>query len=232
VPKACCPKAVNQSIEDVTLFFKWALRQYSQQRLTGSITSAKQDVMKIYTGSGDRGKTSLFSGERVAKNNLRTEAYGDLDELNSCLGTLTAALAESHESVAEIRQIQSDLFHIGACLATTPGSPSAAALEAFDEQKSRYLETAIDRMDQHLPPLKGFILPGGRMTAALAHVARTVCRRAERHVVGLSEDKTTDQTPNAYQAVLVYLNRLSDYLFVLARYCNHLAGETDILWSK
>jgi cob(I)alamin adenosyltransferase len=188
--------------------------------------------MKIYTGSGDRGKTSLFSGERVAKNNLRTEAYGDLDELNSCLGTLTAALAESHESVAEIRQIQSDLFHIGACLATTPGSPSAAALEAFDEQKSRYLETAIDRMDQHLPPLKGFILPGGRMTAALAHVARTVCRRAERHVVGLSEDKTTGQTPDAYQAILVYLNRLSDYLFVLARYCNHLAGEMDVLWKK
>ena len=188
--------------------------------------------MKIYTGSGDRGKTSLFSGERVAKNNLRTEAYGNLDELNSCLGALTAALEESHESIAEIRQIQSDLFHIGACLATTPGSPSAAALEPFHEQKSRYLETAIDRMDQHLPPLKGFILPGGRMPAALAHVARTVCRRAERHVVGLSEDKTTGQTPDAYQAVLVYLNRLSGYLFVLARYCNHLHGEVDILWSK
>ena len=185
--------------------------------------------MKIYTGSGDRGKTSLFSGERVAKNNLRTEAYGDLDELNSCLGALTAALEESHESVAEIRQIQSDLFHIGACLATTPGSPSAAALEAFDEQKSRSLETAIDRMDQYLPQLKGFILPGGRMTSALAHVARTVCRRAERHVVGLSE---SGQRPDAYQPVLVYLNRLSDYLFVLARYCNHLAGEEDILWKK
>ena len=188
--------------------------------------------MKIYTGSGDRGKTSLFSGERVAKNNLRTEAYGDLDELNSCLGALTAALEESHESIAEIRQIQSDLFHIGACLATTPGSPSAAALEPFDGQKSLYLETAIDRMDQNLPPLKGFIRPGGRMPAALAHVARTVCRRAERHTVGLSEDKTTGQTPDAYQAVLVYLNRLSDYLFVLARYCNHLAGEADILWKK
>jgi cob(I)alamin adenosyltransferase len=224
--------AVNQSIEDVTLFFKWALWHSSQRRLTGSTTCAKQDVMKIYTGSGDRGKTSLFSGERVAKNNLRTEAYGDLDELNSCLGALTAALGESHQSIAEIRQIQSDLFHIGARLATTPGSPSAAALDAFDEQKSRYLETAIDRMDEHLPPLKGFILPGGRMTAALAHVARTVCRRAERQVVGLSEDKTTGQTPDAYQAVLVYLNRLSDYLFVLARHCNHLAGETDILWTK
>ncbi|MGD2010808.1 MAG: cob(I)yrinic acid a,c-diamide adenosyltransferase [Desulfobacterales bacterium] len=188
--------------------------------------------MKIYTGSGDRGKTSLFSGERVAKNNRRTEAYCDIDELNSCLGALTAVMEDSHESVAEIRHIQSDLFHIGACLATTPGSPSAAALEPFDEQRSRYLETAIDRMDQHLPPLKGFILPGGRMTAALAHVARTVCRRAERHVVSLSEDKTNGQTPDGYQGVLVYLNRLSDYLFVLARYCNHLAGEADVLWKK
>jgi cob(I)alamin adenosyltransferase len=188
--------------------------------------------MKIYTGSGDRGKTSLFSGERVGKNNVRTEAYGEVDELNSCLGVLTAAMEESHESVSEIRRIQSDLFHIGACLATTPGSPLAAALDPFDEQKSRYLETAIDRMEQHLPPLKGFILPAGSMTAALAHVARTVCRRAERHVVGLSEGKTTGQTPDAYQAVLVYLNRLSDYLFVLARYCNHLAGEADVLWKK
>ena len=187
--------------------------------------------MKIYTGSGDRGKTSLFSGERVAKNNVRTEAYGEVDELNSCLGALTAAMEENHESVSEIRRIQSDLFHIGACLATTPGSPSAAALEAFDEQKSRYLETAIDRMDQHLPPLKGFILPGGRMPAALAHVARTVCRRAERHVVALYEDKTAGP-PDAYQAVLIYLNRLSDYLFVLARYCNHLVGEAGILWKK
>ena len=188
--------------------------------------------MKIYTGSGDRGKTSLFSGERISKNNLRTEAYGDLDELNSCLGALTAAMEESHESRVEIRQIQSELFHIGALLATTPGSPSAAALEPLDEQKSRYLETAIDRMDQHLPPLKEFILPGGRMTAALAHLARTVCRRAERHVVGLSEGETTNQRPEAYQAILVYLNRLSDYLFVLARYCNHLAGEADVLWKK
>ena len=187
--------------------------------------------MKIYTGSGDRGKTSLFSGERVAKNNLRTEAYGDLDELNSCLGALTAALEENHESIAEILR-SNRISHIGACLATTPGSPSAAALEPFDEKKSLYLETAIDRMDQYLPPLKGFILPSGRMPAALAHVARTVCRRAERHVVGLSEDKTTGQTPDAYQAVLVYLNRLSDYLFVLARYYNHQAGEADVLWKK
>ncbi|MGD9243262.1 MAG: cob(I)yrinic acid a,c-diamide adenosyltransferase, partial [Desulfobacterales bacterium] len=162
----------------------------------------------------------------------RTEAYGDIDELNSCLGALIAAMEASHEGVAEIRQVQSDLFHIGALLATTPGSPSAAALEPFDEQKSRYLETAIDRMEQHLPPLKGFILPGGRMPAALAHVSRTVCRRAERHVVGLSDGQSNPQTPDAYQGVLVYLNRLSDYLFVLARYCNHLAGEADILWSR
>jgi cob(I)alamin adenosyltransferase len=187
--------------------------------------------MKIYTGSGDRGRTSLFSGERIAKNNARIEAYGGVDELNSCLGALTAALSERRQSIAEIRQIQSDLFHIGACLATTPGSPATAALEPFDQTRCRYLETAIDLMEQHLPPLSGFILPGGRMPAALAHVARTVCRRAERHVVGLAESQPDDRLPEVYQAVLVYLNRLSDYLFVFARYCNHLAGEADLHWK-
>ncbi|MFO7685310.1 MAG: cob(I)yrinic acid a,c-diamide adenosyltransferase [Desulfobacterales bacterium] len=187
--------------------------------------------MKIYTGSGDRGRTSLFSGERIAKNNPRIEAYGGVDELNSCLGALSAALSERRQSIAEIRQIQSDLFHIGACLATTPGSPATAALEPFDQTRCRYLETAIDHMEQHLPPLNGFILPGGRIPAALAHVARTVCRRAERHVVGLAESQPDDRVPEVYRTVLVYLNRLSDYLFVFARYCNHLAGEADLHWK-
>ena len=188
--------------------------------------------MKIYTGGGDRGKTSLFSGERVTKNNARVEAYGDVDELNSCLGAITSALGESHASIADMRRIQSDLFHIGALLATTPGSPTSAALEPFGDQGSRFLETAIDRMEQHLPALTGFILPGGSMPAALAHIARTVCRRAERHLVGLSEATTDKRTPDACRAALVYLNRLSDYLFVLARYCNHLAGEQDVHWEK
>ncbi|MFZ0131126.1 MAG: cob(I)yrinic acid a,c-diamide adenosyltransferase [Desulfobacterales bacterium] len=188
--------------------------------------------MKIYTGGGDRGKTSLFSGERVTKNSARVEAYGDVDELNSCLGTITAELDGNHGSIGEIRRIQSDLFHIGALLATTPGSPTSAALETFDDQGSRFLETAIDQMEQHLPALTGFILPGGSMSAALAHIARTVCRRAERHLVGLSEATTDKLTPDAYRAALVYLNRLSDYLFVFARYCNHLAGEADVHWEK
>lgn len=188
--------------------------------------------MKIYTGGGDRGKTSLFSGERVTKNNARVEAYGDVDELNSWLGAITSVLGDSSDGIAEIRRIQSDLFHIGALLATTPGSPTSAALETFDDQGSRFLETAIDRMEQHLPALTGFILPGGSMSAALAHIARTVCRRSERHLVGLSEATTDKLTPDAYRAPLVYLNRLSDYLFVLARYCNHLAGEADVHWEK
>ncbi|MFZ0240524.1 MAG: cob(I)yrinic acid a,c-diamide adenosyltransferase [Desulfobacterales bacterium] len=188
--------------------------------------------MKIYTGSGDRGKTSLFSGERIAKNNTRVEAYGDVDELNSCLGAISAALAAGHGSIVEIRRIQSDLFHIGALLATTPGSPTSAALDIFDDHASRFLETGIDRMDRHLPALTGFILPGGSMPSALAHIARTVCRRAERHLVGLCAATTDKLTPKACQAALVYLNRLSDYLFVLARYCNHLAGEADVHWEK
>jgi cob(I)alamin adenosyltransferase len=187
--------------------------------------------MKIYTGSGDRGKTSLFSGERLSKNHVRIEAYGDVDELNSCLGVLAAALDPGTPSRTELQEIQSILLEIGAWLSTTPQSSSAADLETFNEESIRKLESAIDRMELSLAPLKGFIIPGGRMAAALAHVARTVCRRAERHVVAIS-DTIKGGLPESYQQLLVYLNRLSDYLFVLARYCNHSAGEQDLLWRK
>lgn len=188
--------------------------------------------MKIYTGSGDRGKTSLFSGERVPKSHSRIDAFGDVDELNSCLGVLAAALENHPETVAEIRRIQSDLFHVGARLATTPGSPAADAIASFDTRKSRFLESAIDRMAQDLAPLNTFILPGGRMPAALAQLARTVCRRAERHVVDLSGEGADGRMPDDLREILVYLNRLGDYLFTLARYCNHLEGESDVPWSK
>lgn len=189
--------------------------------------------MKIYTGSGDRGKTSLFSGERLSKNNVRIEAYGDVDELNSYLGVLAAALGPDSDSRSELLAIQSMLLHAGAWLATTPLSSSTAALDVFDEEHIRALESAIDRMEQALTPLNAFILPGGQMTAALAHVARTVCRRAERHVVAISDTrKNGQQRPESYRLLLVYLNRLSDYLFVLARYCNQIAGEEDLVWKR
>jgi cob(I)alamin adenosyltransferase len=187
--------------------------------------------MKIYTGTGDRGKTSLFSGERVPKDHRRIEAYGDLDELNSVLGALAAASAGLPDVQAELAGIQSELFHLGAWLATTPEAPAAAALPPIDPQHSGRLEAAIDRMEEGLQPLKGFILPGGHPSAAWAHVARTVCRRAERRVVGLAADGGPTAAQEQLQRAIVYLNRLSDYLFVLARHLNRLQGVDDARWN-
>jgi cob(I)alamin adenosyltransferase len=156
-----------------------------------------------------------------------------MDELNSVLGGLAAVLAdEESRSRAEIRQIQSDLLHVGAWLATTPGSPSMAELAEITGEHCRTLEKAIDRMVGAMPTLKGFILPGGHISAAWAHVARTVCRRAERRVVRLYEESIESGGQGQLRGVLTYLNRLSDYLFVLARYCNMHHGVHDIEWEK
>jgi len=189
--------------------------------------------MKIYTGSGDRGKTSLFSGERVSKADLRVEAYGDVDELNSFLGALIATLPPKEGGLAEeIKEIQSVLLHIGARLAVTPGSQVSAELEEITQEHSKELEGAIDRIDENLPSLKDFILPGGHISAAWAHLARTVCRRAERHVVSLSESQTGTGDLEQLSKVIVYLNRLSDYLFVVARLCDKMHGLPDPVWKK
>lgn len=189
--------------------------------------------MKIYTGGGDRGKTSLFSGERVNKSDLRVEAYGDVDELASLLGALVTFLPSGETSLSgEIQRIQSDLLHLGAWLAVTPGSPASSEVQSITQEHAKGLEAAIDRMEQELPALKDFILPGGHVSAAWAHVARAVCRRAERHVVRLSAGTTEDESSLQLRGVITYLNRLSDYLFVLARYCNKIQGQTDRLWRK
>jgi cob(I)alamin adenosyltransferase len=188
--------------------------------------------MKIYTGSGDRGKTSLFSGERVGKDNDRIEAYGDLDELNAVLGALAASLPETPpDRRAELQAIQSDLFCIGAWLATTPGAPAAASLPPVDPGRSVWLEGAIDRMEEDLSPLKTFILPGGHPSAAWAHVARTVCRRVERRVVRLAGVPPPGEAVAPLERAMVYLNRLSDYLFVFARHCNRRHGIADTPWK-
>jgi cob(I)alamin adenosyltransferase len=217
--------------------------------------------MKIYTKGGDKGKSSLFSGERVTKADTRLEAYGTVDELNSNLGMLVVSLRGKHlDMAAEIQEIQSDLLRIGAWLATTPDSPSVESLPQITPERTRFLEAAIDRMQDELPPLMGFILPGGEETAARGHVARSVCRRAERRVVALCErvdaqpgdevgsagraseggpSRPCEPSPSgsataaaASAELRVYLNRLSDYLFVLARYCNLLAGLPDTPWEK
>jgi len=189
--------------------------------------------MKIYTGSGDRGKTSLFSGQRVSKADERIEAYGDMDELNSIIGALVASLGAEHsEPAGELQRIQSDLFTISALLATTPDSPAMDTIAAIDQQHIEFLEKSIDRMVESLPELKGFILPGGHPAAAWAHVARTVCRRTERRIVSFLDASFEMHVPDTYRVALVYVNRLSDYLFVAARYCNHLFAVPDKLWEK
>ena len=174
--------------------------------------------MKIYTRTGDQGETSLFGGRRVGKNDARIEAYGTVDELSSFLGVI----AVSDKDVTEIPRIQSDLFEIGAHLA----SPDTSRFPGVETSRIEDLERAIDSMEAELTPLTTFILPGGTAAAALLHIARTVCRRAERRVVALN-----DESP-ATESTITYLNRLSDYLFVAARFANHRAGVADVPWTK
>jgi cob(I)alamin adenosyltransferase len=189
--------------------------------------------MKIYTGSGDRGKTSLFSGERVSKDHERIEVYGDLDELNSVIGALIASLPRDCDDLPpELQKIQSDLFPIGAWLATAPGAPAAAALPPLAPEPAGKLERAIDRIEADLPRLAGFILPGGHPAAAWAHIARTVCRRTERRTVRLAAAVTDTAAAEAMQRAMVYLNRLSDYFFVLARWINRRQSIEDRLWER
>jgi cob(I)alamin adenosyltransferase len=181
--------------------------------------------MKIYTKTGDQGSTGLFGGGRVPKDDIRVEAYGDVDELNAVIG-----MARSVETMPRIDEvlvpIQRDLFAIGALLATPDREKMAQHLEKarIDEGRIGELERAIDDGEAELEPLRAFILPGGTPKAAALHVARTVCRRAERHVVRLQHE--VELPPLA----VIYLNRLSDLLFTLARVANRLAGAGEVTW--
>jgi cob(I)alamin adenosyltransferase len=177
--------------------------------------------MKIYTKTGDGGETSLFGGARVRKDDSRIEAYGTVDELNSFIGVVRAVWPSSSFD-RQLQVIQSDLFDIGAHLA----SPATSRFAGPDAARVAALEQAIDAMESELAPLTSFILPGGSLAAAHLHVARTVCRRVERLVVALreSDDATT--------ALITYLNRLSDFLFVAARFANHVHGVADVPWQR
>jgi cob(I)alamin adenosyltransferase len=183
---------------------------------------------KIYTGTGDQGKTSLFSGERVYKSYDPVEACGDVDELSSVLGAICSNLSEGDQMAAELQLIQADLLHVGAWVATSPGSPTETMIKPIPDGRIQALEQAIDRMTAGLLPLTSFILPGGHITAAWAHIARTVCRRAERRVVQLFADRP--EGTGRYEKVVVYLNRLSDYLFVLARHFNWVHRVKEVTW--
>jgi cob(I)alamin adenosyltransferase len=181
--------------------------------------------MKIYTKTGDAGDTGLFGGGRVAKNHPRVEAYGDVDELNAVLGVVRAS--EPMPRIDDVLLlIQRDLFAIGALLATPDRDKMRQHLEKarIDDARVRELEHAIDDADTELEPLRAFILPGGTPKAAALHVARTVCRRAERRIVELSA--STEIPP----LVVIYLNRLSDLLFTLARVANRRAGAAEETW--
>ena len=181
---------------------------------------------KIYTKTGDSGQTGLWGGARVPKDHPRVRAYGDVDELNAALGLARAALAghpRHAASFAELGRVQAELFELGAELAADPSKPGKARARV-GAAHVRALEKAIDRMEEALPPLRSFILPGGREGGSALHLARAVCRRAERSAVSLSGSSAV--SPDAFR----YLNRLSDYLFVLARFVNAADGAPDVPW--
>jgi cob(I)alamin adenosyltransferase len=180
--------------------------------------------VRIYTGTGDQGTTGLFGGARVEKDDARVEAYGVIDELNACLGVAAAHLGDGQLSES-LASIQSDLFTLGAELGCVPGKEDRLGLSLIGAGDAHRLEALIDEVEARLSPLKTFILPEGTPAAAFLHQARTVCRRAERRVVACG--KLTAVRPE----ILVYLNRLSDLLFVLAREANRLAKREERPWS-
>ena len=179
--------------------------------------------MKIYTKTGDAGETGLYGGTRVPKDAMRVEACGTVDELNACIGFVRSQI-QDEEINAILHRIQNELFDIGADLATLDAHPKATSLR-IPPTLTTELESQIDQFEEQLPPLKNFILPGGSAGGAAIHLARTVCRRAERCVVSLAKGETVNPE------VLIYLNRLSDLLFVLARTVNHRLDESEPLWE-
>jgi cob(I)alamin adenosyltransferase len=179
--------------------------------------------VKIYTKTGDDGETSLFDQTRVSKADPRVDAYGEVDELNACLGAAIAAGLDA-DLAAALEAIQKDLFALGARLADPSARIAARVTKAtVTAAEVERLEATIDRLETELPPLRRFILPGGSPAGSLLHLARTVCRRAERRVIALGADATDP-------IVVVYLNRLSDLLFVMARAANHRAQARETEW--
>jgi cob(I)alamin adenosyltransferase len=180
--------------------------------------------VKIYTRTGDAGETGLLGGERVRKSVLRVDTYGEIDELNASLGVVRAAITDP-ETISLLTGIQRDLFAMGARLADSRGEKAQVSEKArLREERVHALERAIDAAEASLPPLKTFIIPGGNEAGARLHVARAVCRRAERRLVALA---AREEVPPLF---LAYLNRLSDLLFVLARLVNHRAEIPDTAW--
>ncbi len=181
--------------------------------------------MKIYTKAGDQGKTSLIGGTRVPKSLIRIESYGTVDELNSFIGLLNDLVVDAKIN-ADLKEIQDRLFTVGSSLACDPEKESALRIPDLKEEDILRLENAMDAMNEVLAPMKSFIIPGGHQAISTAHIARCVCRRAERWCVNMQEEDLFVET-----LVIKYLNRLSDYLFTLARYIGHLNGVADLPWK-
>lgn len=182
-------------------------------------------ITKVYTRTGDGGDTALASGRRVPKESPRVEAYGTVDELNSHLGVALAS--GTVEGLREpLERIQNDLFHLGSDLCMPEDDDDAVPVPRIEQRHVRYLEQLMDDLQAQLDPLENFILPGGHATAAHLHVARTVCRRAERRVI------ETSRTERVGEHAIIFLNRLSDALFVMARFQNRASGRGDVTWNS
>jgi len=182
-------------------------------------------ALKIYTKTGDKGKTSLIGGTKVPKSHIRIESYGTVDELNSYIGLVSDHLTDTHAKNT-LKEIQDRLFTVGSSLACDPEKEPAMRLPDLREDDISFLENEIDAMNAVLPPMKFFVLPGGHVAVSTAHVARCVCRRAERICVQMQEEALFIDP-----LVIKYINRLSDYLFVLARYAGHLLQVPEIPWK-
>lgn len=180
----------------------------------------------LYTRTGDEGTTSLVGGERVRKNSTRLEAYGTIDELSSHLGEVAADPACAAEVRGQLQMVQNELFNIGSYLATAPREGDEPRCASIDAAVMQDMEGWIDALDEQTPKIRAFVLPGGSVLAAKAHVARVVCRRAERRILDLAEESYVDP------AVIRYVNRLSDYLFIAARYLNFIQGVEEVVWQQ
>ena len=182
-------------------------------------------ITKVYTRTGDDGTTALGGGQRISKRSLRIEAYGTVDELNSVIGVaMTAGLEDSIRD--NLGRIQNELFHLGSDLCILEKDKKVMPVPVIEKRHVDSLESIMDLLSEELPPLENFILPGGSGGAAQLHMARTVCRRAERDLVGLSAEEVVNPV------TIEYLNRLSDVLFVMARYENMKKGVSDVLWNS
>lgn len=179
----------------------------------------------LYTRTGDQGQTSLVGGQRVSKTCARLESYGTIDELNSFLGLLISHLTDE-EDRTYLQHIQSELFVVGSYLATDVATTPLRAQSVMTADRVEALEQKIDEVDEALPPLRLFVLPGGSQTASLCHVCRTICRRAERRILALAEETEIDPL------VIAYVNRLSDLFFALARKQNVVSGCDEVIWRK